>query len=112
MDRFVVVRKVEHFFSNFITCWGRKNALCDSHINMCLACIKLRLILRLGRLPFCFFVNTKYGTYFYYCLNRFSCNSGFFMSFKTQANWRRVEAKWRTPVVGDPDMPLIFMVSR
>jgi hypothetical protein len=76
--RYVVIRKVEKFFSNFITCWGRRNAFCDSHICLCHPCVMLRLLLRFGRLPFVFGVSTKYGAHYYYSVNGCSCNSVYF----------------------------------
>jgi len=105
-----IVRKVEKFFSNFITCQGRKNAFCDSHINLCLPCVKLRLIMREGKLPSRFGVNTKFGTYYFVCLNKIfalktlsylthrncslqfsSINNSYFVDYAAQQRWRKVE---------------------
>lgn len=100
MQRYVIIKKIEKFFSGFITCWGRRNAFCDSHICLCLPCAKARLLLRHGRLPFVFGVKTKYGTYSFYCLKRFSCDFAFFMSYKAEEKWKRVEAQWEAVLNG------------
>lgn len=89
------IKRLEKFFSGFITCWGRKNAFCDSHISLCLPCIKLRFISRFGRLPYSFGINTKDGTYYFVSGKRFACSDAFFMSFQMQKCWQKKEAEWR-----------------
>jgi hypothetical protein len=93
-ETYGVIKKLEKFFSGFITCWGRKNAFCDSRISLCLPCIKLRFIFRYGRLPYSFGINVKDGAYYFYAEKRFTCTYALFMSFKTQRRWKSIEDQW------------------
>lgn len=90
LKRSLIVKKVERFFSGFITCFGRKNAFCDSHIRLCLPCVKLRLLLRYGKLPCCVEVNTKNGTYHFYYLREVGfCDLAFYASNRMAESWKR-----------------------
>ena len=89
-----LIKKLEKFFSGPITCWGRKNAFCDSRIWFCLPCIKLRFILRYGRLPFSFGINVKNGTFYFVSQKRFTCSHAFFMSFEAQRRYKEKQALW------------------
>ena len=91
LKRYLIVKKVEKFFSGFLTCWGRKNAFCDSRIRLCLPCVKLRLLLRHGKLPYAFRINTKNGMYYFYYLRKLgSRNLAFYFSNKMLESWKSV----------------------
>jgi len=98
--RLLIERKIEKFFSGFLTCWQRKNAFCDSHIRLCYPCVKLRLLLRHGKLPCLVGIHTKNGTYYFYHLRKAGLphDLAFHVKRATDSQWEAVIKKFSKPV--------------
>lgn len=57
-----IIRQIEDLVKNIITAFGRRNAVCDSHIRICFFCCILRMHIRRKK-PTRFWINTKHATY-------------------------------------------------
>jgi len=84
--RYIIAKKLERFLSSFLTCQRRKNGFCHNHVHVCLCCLKVRQLLATGRRSHhcIFWVNTKYGTYYFYFLKKLGLrNFAFLVSNKS-----------------------------